>query len=233
MGRFDVGIAVAVPPLTRISEPSNLTLANLIDTGHPVNDSSRSGKGKNMAINIDGDVWVAQGSAQAAPWRRIQWKTDYLQSIFRLDSPADNTISSLGYQVLDGSTSPVEDFFQGSWQQDLDKLSFTYTGEKEAIYKFVVSGQIPSDLDSARSDTIGVGIFDVGSGVFLTGTNKVMPAVRLKGVTGSIVSFTLMGYARVNNGDIFEIKAISSEDTDATVESLLVSIEPLDALLYL
>lgn len=232
MSRFDEGIAVAVPPLTRISEPSNLTPANLRDTGHPVNDSSRSGKGKNMAINIDGDVWVAQGSSQAAPWRRLQWKTDQGQAILRLTADASTNLVSTGYTLLNGILAPVETFFAGDWNIGASTMRVAYTGEDEAIFKFVISGQLKSNIASNSGETISVGLFDVAANSFLTGSVKTLPVVKLAGVAGSVVNFTFVGYARVNTGDIFEVRAVSTVNSVCTANSVLASIEPLDALLY-
>lgn len=79
--------------------------------------------------------------------------------------------------------------------------------------------------------TILMEMFDVAN-AFLTGSVKTLPVVKLAGVSGSVVNFTFIGYARVATGDIFEVRARSTVNSVCTANSVLASIEPLDALLY-
>lgn len=71
------------------------------------------------------------------------------------------------------------------------------------------------------------------AGEGLTGASKVLPVVKVQGGTVSIVDFTLHGYARVNNGDYFEIQVGSNFAGDLVVNNVLWAITPLDTLMYI
>lgn len=56
------------PVLTRLVEPSELSVSDLSDSTHPVNDSSASGKTNGMACLIGSDIYLASGSDPEDTW---------------------------------------------------------------------------------------------------------------------------------------------------------------------
>lgn len=57
------------PVLTEIAQPSlNVTLADLSDVDHPVNNKALSGKREGMCCMIDGFIYVASDSNPSSPW---------------------------------------------------------------------------------------------------------------------------------------------------------------------
>lgn len=64
------------PALSRIAHNSNLTVADLADLEHPVNEVSLSGKSAGMGLIIDGSIYVAEGSDPSSPWLRFSERED-------------------------------------------------------------------------------------------------------------------------------------------------------------
>ncbi|ARB11264.1 hypothetical protein HOR87_gp49 [Marinomonas phage CB5A] len=67
MGAYDR----KTPVLTRIVQPSGLTLEDLADTSHPVNEKSMSGKSAGMGLMIGDSVFVATGSGTDDAWNEF------------------------------------------------------------------------------------------------------------------------------------------------------------------
>lgn len=236
MSRFDNGVAQKVPVLTRLSEPAKeLTVADLFNSSHRVNNISESGKSEGMSVIIDGHTWVAEGSRPSDGWYRVQKHIELETAILRENNNASTTSSdgtgTLVAAVLDG-LDPVEPFLAGDWIIDPSQARITYTG-RESIFKFEVSGDIRTTDSSGTGDNISVSLYDSAANDGLTGATKILPITKVQGGTVAIVDFTLSGYARVNSGDYFQIEVGSNFIASLLVNNILLSVTPLDTLDYL
>lgn len=236
MSRKDSSIAQRVPVLTKLSEPAKvLTVEDLFNPEHSVNNSSESGKAAGMSVIIDGHTWVAEGSGASDSWYRLQKHVEQGTSILRTINNTTDTISdgSFTYQpALVDSLLPVEPFLAGDWDITDGSVILTYIGE-ECVFRFEVSGDVTTNDSSGTGDNIGVQLYDVTAGDGLTGATKVLPVAKVQGSAVSISDFTLVGYARANNGDVFRLEVTSDFAGDLLVNNLLFDITPQDILLYL
>lgn len=224
------------PVLAQVGvESTKLTIQNLFDPEHPVNNKGASGKRAGMGIIIDTHLWIAEGSEPSDIWYRAQKHVEESTAILRTIGNTSQATSggSFTYQAVPvDSFSEVEPFFIGSWDLATGFVKMTYTGE-EAVFRFEVSGDVSTNDASGTGENIGLQIYDYQSGEGLTGATKVLPVTKVQGSATAIVDFTLIGYARVENGDQFELQVTSDFAGDLLVNNLLFTITPLDTLLYL
>ncbi|QHB42728.1 hypothetical protein [Vibrio phage VP-HS15] len=236
MSRKDNSIAQKVPVLTRLSEPAKvLTVEDLFNPEHPVNNSSESGKAAGMSVIIDGHTWVAEGSGASDSWYRLQKHVEQQRAILRTVGNTSSVSSdgSFTYQTAEvDSLLPVEPFLAGEWEISSNLVQLTYQGE-ECVFRFNLSGDVSTDDSQGTGDNIGVQIYDVSSGEGLTGATKIIPVAKVQGSSISISDFTLVGYARVKAGDVFRFEVTSDFSADLLVNNILLDIEPQDILLYL
>lgn len=236
MRRLDNGIAQKVPVLTRISEPTGeLTVADLFNPSHRVNNISESGKSAGMSIIINGHIWVSEGSRPSDGWYRVQKhiesETAILRAINNTSVTTSNGSGTLVAATLD-ALDPVEPFLSGDWIIDPSKSRITYNG-RESIFKFEVSGDVRTTDSSGTGDNISVSFYDSAANDGLTGATKILPITKVQGGTVAVVDFTLSGYARVNSGDYFQIEVGSDFIADLLVNNILIAATPLDTLDYL
>lgn len=235
MSRFQKGVNNLTPALSSIAQDSvDTTVVDLFNPEHPVNNKSLSGKRSGMAIIIDGHTWVAEGSSTTAPWYRKQKHVEQQMALLRgvgnLTSTAVTANAALVPAILD-VLEPVEPFFFGDWIIDASTSKITYTGE-ETIFEFNVNGDLRTSDSSGTGGTMSIELFDSRAGEGLTGATKVLNVAKVQGGNVSIADFTLHGYARVFNGDFFQIKAGANFNGNLLANNILLSAEPMDTLLY-
>lgn len=224
------------PELSQVGvESTRVTVEDLSNPEHPVNNKGASGKRSGMGLIIQGHLWVAEGPNPDDKWYRVQKHVEETTAILRSINNTSQVASnaSFTYQpVTVDSFLAVEPFLTGSWDITNGLVSIEYTGN-EAVFRFEVSGDITTQDSSGTGDNIGIQIFDYQSGEGLTGATKVLPVTKVQGSSTSLVDFTLIGYARVSNGDKFELQVTSDFSGDLLTNNLLFTITPLDTLLYI
>lgn len=224
------------PELSQVGvESTRVTVEDLSNPEHPVNNKGASGKRSGMGLIIQGHLWVAEGPNPEDGWYRAQKHVEEFTAILRAVGNTSESTSggSFNYQVVPvDSFAEVEPFFIGSWDLSTGVVKMTYTGE-EAVFRFEVSGDVSTNDSAGTGENIGIQIYDYQSGEGLTGATKVLPVTKVQGSATALVDFTLIGYARVVNGDQFELQVTSDFAGDLLVNNLLFTITPLDTLLYI
>lgn len=72
MSRFAHSNDSKLPALVQLAEPTKiLTLADLQDVDHVINNKSLSGKREGAAVMIGGTLYVAKGSTPSSPWEPL------------------------------------------------------------------------------------------------------------------------------------------------------------------
>ncbi len=224
------------PELSQVGvESTRVTVEDLSNPEHPVNNKGASGKRSGMGLIIQGHLWVAEGPNPDDKWYRVQKHNEVMQAIFRAVGNTTPTTSdgsgSLVTVSLD-NFSPVEAFFAGDWTVTPSTGTVTYSG-KECVFKFIVSGDITTGDSSGTGDSISVSLYDTSAMDGLTGATKILQVVKVQGGNDSVVDFTLVGYARVTSGDSFSLQVGSDFAGDLLANNILMSIEPMDTLLYI
>lgn len=235
MSLLEVGNDKNTPVLTSLSEEAvRTTVVDLFNPEHIVNCKSMSGKRAGMSVIIDGHTWVAEGSRTDSGWYRNQKHVEEQTAILRA---RDNTsltpvVATSPYVpvVLD-DLSPVEVFFAGNWVVDSSLGKITYTGA-ETIFTFLMSGDITTSDSSGTGDTIHIEIFDSSANEGLTGATKTHNVAKVQGGVLSVVDFTLTGAARVVAGDYLQIRTGANFTGELLANNILLTIKPLDTLMY-
>lgn len=223
------------PELSQVGvESTRVTVEDLSNPEHPVNNKGASGKRSGMGLIVQGHLWVAEGPNPSDPWYRVQKHNEVVTTILR-DNTNTTTTASLGDEqyndVLLYALEPVEPLLDGNWVVDSGTGRITYTGE-ECIFKFTVSGDIRTNDSTGLNNNMQISIFDERANDGLTGASKILPVTLAFFGATSIVDFTLVGWARVQTGDSFKLQAGSTFAGNLLVGNVLWSIEPTDTLIY-
>ncbi len=114
------------PILFEVSQPSStLTVNNLLDVEHPVNNKGMSGKRKGMGCMIGSDLYIAEGSSASSTWSLFRRATQGRMAINTFSDFPEPLLPNMNYEI--GGRVVCPDELPASWAKLPNNIEFSGT----------------------------------------------------------------------------------------------------------
>jgi len=220
MSRLDSSNSPRRPVVSRVFLPDpSLTVQNLEDPLHPVNDSSFSGKCDGAVVRIGGRNYVAVGQSTGAPWVKEADVADIPLQVTRKKSELVFTgvsvvipTTATNLITLLKTLSPTSGTFAPFFNTSTDKLQVfpedetlhfklvmigTWAAGANRSMELTFTGQVPDVLLASRNDAVTIDnlvfptFFSVDADGFLANNGSTM-TIKANGGTFTATTIKLI-----------------------------------------